>query len=76
MKYIKWVDSAAPNGWVFDNELDFSVVIVESLGWVINEDDHSITLSSHKTNHGQSHAPMTIPKVAITEIKDLKELPS
>lgn len=70
MKYVKWFDSAAPKGWVWENEIDASVVVVESVGWIINEDDESITLSSHRTNHGQSHSPMTIPKVAIAEIKD------
>lgn len=65
MEYILWIDSSSTSGWVFVENMDYSLVTVESIGWVIKEDSDSVTIASHRTGHGEVHSPMTIPKINI-----------
>lgn len=70
---IEWADSGSHGMWVDLSELteDFGVECV-SVGWLLSENDASITIASHLALdiHGvadQASGDMTIPKVAITK---------
>jgi len=65
--YIEWIDSAGYSGWVDD--CDFSPLLIKSFGFLLNEDDTSITIASHVAENDTYYAPMTIPKVAIIKRK-------
>ena len=68
---IDWVDSygSAPS-WERLGEIDSSVLVCQSVGWVVHEDDESVVIAPHRaleTEHTDSQVSghMTIPKVAI-----------
>jgi hypothetical protein len=74
MVYIEWVDSAGLHGWHSIEELqsDATPIVIESVGWVITENETAVTLVSHiykdmPGNGGtrQGADSMTIPKGAI-----------
>lgn len=69
--HIKWIDSCAPDGWNYKEDLTNEPVEIESIGFVLFGDDKAITISAHVGTNEQHHSPMTIPKVAIIEMKEL-----
>lgn len=68
---VRWVDSAACGEWVGDQEEQPAPLTIWTLGWVIKETKTALVVSSSVTDskgrHGQSNAPIAIPKLAIKE---------
>ena len=73
--FIEWVDSAGIPGWkpLTAIQSDATPIVVESVGWIVAENDTALTIVSHiykdtpqngDTRHGADS--MTIPKGAIT----------
>jgi hypothetical protein len=73
---IDWVDSCSSvgGGWVFLDELEAGAKKCRSIGWIIAEDEESITVSGHLGNDpDQCLGDMTIPRCAIAKITPMKE---
>lgn len=80
--HIVWADSSSPasGGWVDIEDLDTKYAEIHSVGFVLYEDDKSITIAGHL--HGfdetsQYAGSMNIPKSCIInadEIKDFKHV--
>lgn len=75
---VKWVDSHSFDSWVGVKQLEGypEVVDVISVGWLMDSNNKTITIASHVTfdrsgDICQCSGDMTIPKVAVVEIKEL-----
>ena len=74
--YVEWIDSAGYPGWrsLEDIQREATPIVIESVGWVVAENDKSITLVSHvhkdipeqSENVRYGNDALTIPKIAIT----------
>ena len=64
--YIQWIDSSSIDGWVFTEDFQPELQTVESVGFIVHENDEMITISSHRTPSAV-HSPFTIPKFAIIQ---------
>lgn len=75
MYYIEWIDSVSDGSWRFDEGIDNKCEKVETLGFLVKEDDSCVTIA---LNHGkvneQFSCLMTIPKCCIKLIKPIKEI--
>ena len=71
---VLWDDSCAANGWTHNG--DALPTCVKSIGWVLSDYPDSITICSHIADEGTDnehyHSPMTIPKLVVKEIKDVR----
>lgn len=65
---VDWIDAAGPDGWV--SRRGGKVGKMKSVGIVIGEDKKGITIThSVCQNHGEAHAPITIPKCSIKKMR-------
>lgn len=64
---VIWEDSHSPesSSWIRGDEIDDSRIDVRSVGWIIKENRHTITLAAHVTPQGQFYGVMTVPRSAI-----------
>lgn len=69
---MTWIDASGPDGWVDRDNLDYEIQTILSIGFLLHEDDTSMTISPSLGRH-HVHAPMTIPKKAVVERKDIGE---
>jgi hypothetical protein len=74
--HMRWIDSNGDKGWkaVYDVQNENDVTEIETIGWLILEDEHGVTVAAHwsaetKGSSEQVHAPLCIPKVAITYLR-------
>lgn len=67
--YVEWVDSVHTRAtWAKAAEIDTSLSIIKSIGYVVKENKESVTLAcSH--GDGDYLGIITIPKVAIKKRK-------
>lgn len=73
--YIIWVDSHSPadSGWLKRAKIDTGPLLCYSIGIVVDESKHNITVAGHWDEENLSYTGiMTIPKVAIKRIKKIK----
>ena len=78
---IKWTDSyTISSGWTFKEDFpDIVDDICFSIGYIVNETDKHIVVCPHISNaieeekYRKFDGTMIIPKVAVLEIKELKE---
>lgn len=74
---ITWVDSHSPSQypWVNRDQIDHGLLKIKSVGWVIYEDNHTITiagqLDSVNSDEGQVANVISIPKCSILKRKSL-----
>lgn len=65
---VKWVDSASSSCWQPLEDVDYTPIICTSVGFLIHEDDNSITLAlNYGSNPQQVSNITTIPKCSIKE---------
>ena len=64
---ITWLDSSEMPGWVDKDVIRPIVETVNSVGFVVSENDDFICISNGISKY-QVNSPMTIPKFAIKEI--------
>ena len=62
---IVWVDSCSYEGWVSKDTFVDLDVKCRTLGFVVAEDDNSITIAASLSFAGNSNSPIRIPKCAI-----------
>lgn len=67
-----WKDSQSLDGWEFFPDLDSALPIIYSIGFLLREDAHTVTLclSLDYSNEAFSQA-LTIPKVALVYRKQI-----
>jgi len=75
IELITWSDSAILDwGWCDVEDLNEGLYFIESIGFVINEEDEWVLLASHyaieKPNH--INTPMLIPKSCIVRREKIK----
>jgi hypothetical protein len=70
---VEWEDSCLINGWMnLDNILLTGRPQATHIGYLVAEDEHSITLVMGHSNSGLYHARFTIPRGAIKFMKELR----
>jgi hypothetical protein len=72
MKYelfrILWVNSCDQDGWMAKEEAVHRNLNIESIGYMISQNDDSILISSHIGDEW-FHSTMQIPRKAITSLE-------
>lgn len=67
--YVEWVDSSGRRGWCDPRETYIPLMNCQTLGWLVEERDDSITVALNGVFDGTSSAPfghlVCIPKCAI-----------
>jgi len=74
---VEWLDSRHGEGWIRLEEVqaDLAPTRCESVGWLISQDNDSITLAGHcADNPKQVCGDMTIPAKAVLSITRLQKL--
>ncbi len=66
INYIEWLDSESSHGWVMKKELTCQMSPINTIGYVLKENDSVIVISASVSEHCVD-SPMTIPKFAITK---------
>ena len=71
--YLEWVDSDHDPGWQDTDKVKAKrvVVPVPSVGFIVCEDDNSITITS-SVAPDEVLSPLTIPKNAITKRRKVR----
>lgn len=70
---IEWNDAESIDAWTFENELDHEIAPAESVGWLLNESNESVTLAlNHDIKNGSYSCIMKIPKGMIVSRKILR----
>lgn len=69
---IKWIDAIGDGGWCdLDNHSNKNMMI-HTMGFLVDEDKDSVTVSAHLSGLGHCDNPMRIPKLAILERYEIK----
>lgn len=64
--WVEWLDSVSCGAvWTSTEDAPADNLGCSSIGWLIRENDDSITIASHRSP-SQVGGDMTIPKIAIT----------
>lgn len=71
--YVEWIDShsTAEGTWHVRKEISNSCAKVWSVGWVLKESKHAVTLVS-SVSPGEFAGDITIPKLAILKRKRIR----
>ncbi len=77
--YLEWVDSAGADGWHRTDDYSCGLILVRSIGWLMDEGERHLTITGHLGREDdrtsdeptQAHGWMTIPKCAITQRIDV-----
>ena len=65
--WIEWIDANEEVGWVPKGAVDNVGLLVKSIGFVVKEDRHCITITNSDTGRSVND-PFTIPKACIRGI--------
>lgn len=70
LKLVKWVDAfGCPAGWQHEEEVEKGVSVVQSVGFVIDETEQTLTLAPHigglNRDNRQMAGVITLPKQQI-----------
>lgn len=68
--YVRWIDSVILNEQIYPHEVPKPVEI-HSVGWVAEETEEHITLTREIMDDGDYRSCVSIPKVAVREVKTL-----
>ena len=76
VELVEWIDSCGHNGWHRPEE-GSQVSHIKSVGWISDETDQAITITSHKCDVTQTHhSDLSVPKCAITKRTVIKSFKS
>jgi hypothetical protein len=74
--WVKWVDSSSRHGW-HDAKSVVALMTAESLGWLIAEDDKTVTIALSGVFDGSSSHPwghlLTIPLCSVIDFRKLPQ---
>lgn len=68
--YIEWVDSQITYGWTSKEDDDLPALI-KSVGILVSEFKHCVTISTSKSSNEKFTDKLTIPKICIKKYKRL-----
>ncbi len=68
---IDWEDSNVSHGWIPTEEPD-ELAQCQTVGFVVSEDKRKITVTLGNSNYGTTMERLTIPKVCIQSIKEMR----
>ena len=73
IRLVHWLDSTGWNRWqdaadFVETEIPNDNMTCESIGWIIHEDDDSISIAGSRTAHDQIDGVIRIPKAAIVDM--------
>ena len=68
--YLEWLDSCTNYGWRNPEEGHLSKI--RSIGFLVKEDKHSLTITTSASLNGQAVDQITIPKVVVSKRKKIK----
>jgi len=69
---VKWIDAIGDGGWCsFDYHSNRNMMI-HSAGFLVHEDNETITVSSSISGAGHCDNPMRIPRVCIVEYYEIE----
>ena len=73
LELIEWYDSHSPaaQAWIKTEDIDHDPLLCTSVGFVINENKHAVSLAAH-TAEIEVSGVMVIPKAVIKKRKKLK----
>lgn len=74
-KLITWVDSSTINrgGWTEMERVNPKpCCLIESIGWIVRSDPHSIVIAGCESEEGQFARLMAIPRGSIKRIRNIK----
>lgn len=73
LAYIEWVDSFGNAGWQPNTykPMPRNELICKSFGFVFDEDEHSIVITTSLSFFDAPIDPLQIPKVAICEFREI-----
>ena len=71
MIYVEWDDSCVLRGWQ-SPEGDHTVAKISSVGFLIREEKHALTISTSLSDYGNIMDGLTIPKAHITKRRRVK----
>lgn len=70
---VTWVDSCADFGWrKLASVTPDQYSTIESVGWLVRDDERSITITTSVSSVESCMDPLVIPKVAIKKMKGLR----
>ncbi len=69
---IEWLDSNFEHGWLSVNKLSGILVLTESVGFIVAEDENKISIAQNKSELDTYMGIMTIPKPCIITKKKLR----
>lgn len=72
---LVWIDSKGGGDWEFFEDLVSKAAIVKTIGYLISEDEESITIA-HSIAKNQCCGRITIPKVCIRSEERKEVMPS
>lgn len=64
---VEWIDSCSYQGWQDPNE-PFDPMTIQSIGYVVQEDESKIVLSTSLGANGTYADPIAIPKKCVIQI--------
>jgi hypothetical protein len=77
--YLEWIDSASSDGWQPLAGYEHGPIYIQSVGWLIHEDDAVVTLASNIGRQANGNDPnqacgwISIPKAAITQRRVMRK---
>lgn len=74
INYVEWIDphSCDEGTWMYIKDVKKTLAKCKTIGWVILEDDDSVTMGNHLSNNDMVDGLLTIPKCLITKRKIIK----
>jgi len=69
---LEWEDHCSGSGWKYEEDIDGLPIIINSIGYVVNETPKTITISTAIASTGASPEPMTILKSCIKKRQSVK----
>ena len=69
--WIEWIDSSTSGGWLHEERARASDLRCWSIGFLVCDDDESVTVAGSCAAQGALLDPITIPKVAITDMREV-----
>ena len=72
MFLIEWSDSCAEHGWQSENDVSNVPATCWTVGFIVRDGLHGLTVAPTVSNQGLTLDPLTIPKGCIQSIKQLR----
>jgi len=70
--YIEWYDACSSSGWNSPDKLDYTALLVKTVGWLLKEEKNTISIVHSNAENHDVMGLVTIPKGWIKKRKYLK----